>query len=52
MVSLQYVFVLILVAIVSKKHKEIFAEKLSYWDWAQKIGAILIIAVGMVLISR
>lgn len=52
MVSLQYVFVLVLVAIVSKKHKKIFAEKLSLGDWAQKISAILIIAVGMYFVSK
>ena len=52
MVSLQYVFVLILVAIASRKRPEVFAEKLSFWDWAQKVCAIAIIAGGMVLISR
>jgi drug/metabolite transporter (DMT)-like permease len=52
MVSLQYVFVLILVAIAAKKHPKVFAEKLLFWDWAQKVGAIAIVAVGMVLISR
>ena len=52
MVSLQYVFVLILVAIASRKHPKVFAEKLSFWDWAQKIGAIVIIAIGMVFVSK
>ena len=52
MVSLQYVFVLILVAIAAKKHPKVFEEKLLFWDWAQKVVAILIIAIGMVLISR
>lgn len=52
MVSLQYVFVLLLVAIVAKKHPKVFAEKLKFWDWAQKIGAIIIIAVGMFFVSR
>lgn len=51
MVSLQYVFVLILVAIAARRHPKVFAEKLLFWDWAQKIGAIVIIAVGMFLIS-
>jgi len=52
MVSLQYVFVLCLVAVAAKKHPQVFAEKLLFWDWAQKIGAILIIAVGMFFVSR
>jgi drug/metabolite transporter (DMT)-like permease len=52
MVSLQYVFVLILVAIAARKHPKVFAEKLLFWDWAQKIGAIAVIAIGMVFISK
>jgi hypothetical protein len=44
--------VLILVAIAARKRPEVFAEKLLFWDWAQKIGAIAIIAIGMVLISK
>ncbi|MDD5396842.1 MAG: hypothetical protein PHW24_02155 [Candidatus Moranbacteria bacterium] len=52
MVSLQYVFVLILVAVAARKKPNVFAEKLSFWDWAQKVSAIAIIAVGMFYISR
>ena len=52
MVSLQYVFVLILVAIASRKNPKVFAEKLSFWDWAQKVSAIVIIAIGMIFISK
>jgi drug/metabolite transporter (DMT)-like permease len=52
MVSLQYVFVLALVAIAARKHPKVFAEKLLFWDWAQKIGAIIIIAIGMFFVSR
>jgi drug/metabolite transporter (DMT)-like permease len=52
MVSLQYVFVLILVAIAAKRSPKVFAEKLLFWDWAQKIGAITIIAVGMFFVSK
>lgn len=51
MVSLQYVFVLLLVAIASRKHPEVFAEKLLFWDWAQKIAAIVVIAIGMFFVS-
>lgn len=52
MVSLQYVFVLMLVAIAAKRKPEVFEEKLLFWDWVQKICAILIIAIGMFLISK
>lgn len=52
MVSMQYVFVLLLVALAARKFPEIYEEKLYFWDWIQKIAAIVIIAVGMVLISR
>lgn len=52
MVSLQYVFVLIFVAVAAKRHPKVFAEKLLFWDWAQKIGAIAIIATGMFFISK
>jgi drug/metabolite transporter (DMT)-like permease len=52
MVSLQYVFVLVLVAIAAKRRPEVFAEKLSFWDWAQKVGAIIVIAIGMFFVSK
>lgn len=52
MVSLQYVFVLALVALASKRKPQVFAEKLLFWDWAQKAGAIMIIAIGMFLVSK
>ena len=50
LVSLQYVFVLAIVAILSRTRAHIFQEKLLFWDWAQKIVAIGIIAIGMFLI--
>lgn len=50
LVSLQYVFVLAIVAILSRTRAHIFQEKLYFWDWAQKIAAIGIIAIGMFLI--
>jgi drug/metabolite transporter (DMT)-like permease len=52
MVSLQYVFVLILVAIASRKNPKVYAEKLQLSDWIQKISAIVIIAVGMIFITK
>lgn len=51
LVSLQYVFVLVLAAILVKRYPVIFSEKLEFWDWVQKAGAIIIIAIGMFLIS-
>ena len=52
LVSLQYVFVLVIAVLLAKKLPHIFEERLLFWDWAQKIGAIVIIAGGMFLISR
>jgi len=49
--SLQFFFILILVSLVSIKYPGMFNEKLYFWDWAQKIGAIVIIAAGMILVS-
>ncbi|TSD01650.1 MAG: Uncharacterized protein Athens071425_379, partial [Parcubacteria group bacterium Athens0714_25] len=49
--SIQFVFVLALAALASLKYNHIFEEKLYFWDWAQKIGAIAIIAVGLVFVS-
>lgn len=51
LISLQYVFVLILAVLFAKKLPHIFEERLYFWDWAQKVAAILIIAAGMFLIS-
>lgn len=49
--SVQFAFVLILAAIMSIKQPDIFEEKLYFWDWAQKIGAIVLIAGGIILVS-
>ncbi|MCK9378620.1 MAG: EamA family transporter [Candidatus Moranbacteria bacterium] len=49
--SVQFVFVLALAALASLKYNNIFEEKLYFWDWAQKIGAIAIIAIGLVFVS-
>lgn len=51
MISLQYVFVLVIAVLASQKMPGIFEEKLLFWDWMQKIAAIAVIAVGMFLIS-
>jgi len=52
LVSVQYVFVLFIVFLLSTTHAHVFQEKLLFWDWAQKIAAIVIIAVGMLLIYK
>jgi hypothetical protein len=52
LVSLQYIFVLLLVGVFLRKHRNIFQEKLEFWDWAQKIAAMAIIAVGVIFIYR
>ena len=50
LISSQYVFVLILAFLAHKKYPFVFEEKLLFWDWAQKIGAIVLIGIGVVLI--
>jgi len=52
LVSLQYVFVLLIAGMLSRKNSHIFQEKLEFWDWTQKIAAIAIIALGIFFISR
>ncbi|MCD6149900.1 EamA family transporter [bacterium] len=49
--SLQFVFVLMLVAAVSVRYPRMFNEKLYFWDWAQKIGAVVMIAAGIGLLA-
>jgi len=49
--SIQFVFILILVSIASIKYSRMFNEKLYFWDWAQKIGAVIVITVGIILVS-
>lgn len=49
--SIQYVFVLALSAGLALKYPKLFREKLFFWDWAQKIGAVTLIGLGVVLIS-
>jgi drug/metabolite transporter (DMT)-like permease len=50
LVSIQYVFVLMFAWILSKRFKQIFDEKLLFWDWIQKIVAIIIIGGGAFLV--
>jgi drug/metabolite transporter (DMT)-like permease len=48
--SSQYVFVLALAYFAHKKFPFIFEEKLYFWDWVQKIGAIVLIGIGAIFI--
>lgn len=49
--SVQFVFVLILASAASLKLPELFGEKLFFWDWTQKVGAIILIGAGTILVS-
>ncbi len=50
--SVQFVFVLLLASLMMKKYPTIFDEKLYFWDWVQKIGAIFLIIIGVFLINK
>jgi len=52
LVAFQYLSVLVLAVIFSRWHPEIFSERLFFWDWAQKIGAIVIIGIGIYLVAK
>lgn len=49
--SIQFAFVLILASLASLKYPNLFGEKLFFWDWAQKIGAIVLVGIGIILVS-
>lgn len=51
LVSTEYIFVFLLGLFFSLWLPKIFQEKSDFWDIAQKIGAIVIISIGIVLIS-
>lgn len=51
LVASQYVFILIFAVFFSKLRPDIFQEKLSFWDWTQKIVAIFAIAAGICLVA-
>jgi drug/metabolite transporter (DMT)-like permease len=51
LVSVEYVFIFILGLLFSLWLPKIFEEKGKFWDIAQKIGAIIIITIGTILIS-
>lgn len=45
--GIQYVFLLALVLPLSFRYPKVFSEKLLFWDWFQKICAILLIGLGL-----
>ncbi len=49
--SIQYAFVIFLSILASGKYPSIFNERILFWDWMQKFGAILVIAAGIYLVS-
>ncbi len=49
--GMQYVFLLLLVIPFSKKFPKVFHENLSWSDWLQKIGALILIAFGFYFLS-
>lgn len=51
LVSTEYIFVFMLGLLFSLWLPKVFEEKGAFWDIAQKIGAIIIITFGIILIS-
>jgi len=49
--SIQFVFVLALVSLLSVWHRHIYQEKLKFSDWMQKFLAIALIALGIWMLS-
>ena len=49
--GLQYVFLLLLMIPIAFRYPDIFREKLHFWDWFQKVIAIIIIGLGLFLAS-
>ena len=45
--GMQYVFLLMLALPLSLRFPQIFGERLYFWDWFQKIGAIVLIGAGL-----
>jgi uncharacterized membrane protein len=44
--GIQYVFLMFLVIPMSVRYPHIFDEHLSFWDWTQKVFALVLIALG------
>ncbi len=50
--GMQYVFLLFMTFPLSFRYPKIFGERLSFWDWFQKIGAVLVIGLGLFLATK
>lgn len=51
LVSVEYIFVFIFGLLFALQFPKIFREKADFWDIFQKVGAIVVITLGVVLIS-
>lgn len=49
--GMQYVFLLLLALPLSFRYPKIFSEKLLFWDWFQKVVAIIIIGLGLFIFA-
>jgi uncharacterized membrane protein len=50
--GMQYVFLLLMMFPLSFRYPQVFGERLFFWDWFQKIVAVLIIGLGLFLATR
>lgn len=50
--SLRFAFVFLLARFLAKPFPEIFGERLFFWDWVQKWGALVLLALALWLASR
>jgi len=50
--GMQYLFLLILTLPLSSRFPKIFDEKLFFWDWFQKVSAVVLIGIGLWLSAR
>jgi uncharacterized membrane protein len=50
--GVQYVFLMLLTLVVAHVFPKIYEERLSFWDWAQKIAAVFIIAAAFLVAAR
>jgi drug/metabolite transporter (DMT)-like permease len=52
LVASQYIFILIFASLFSVWYPRIFEEKIKFWDWMQKVAAIILIGAGIYLIAK
>ncbi len=49
--GMQYVFILALAFPLAMRYPQTYGEKLSFWDWFQKAGAVVLIGIGLWLMT-